>query len=319
MAGKAMTTDDFQRFLEMGLSIDDAPRPVDSLQEREALAWRLSESEGPLGKVLLGDLLLGQKVSYLRRDISALPFGRTLVAENFPVLAAQTDKNHWHWYYLGICHESGRGTPVDHAKAEEAFAMAHRLGNDVAGFEEIWAAYLRGASAMETVMRLRNYQGLVKPFARVSAKAIALLALGPVREIGSAEHVFRILELSGLLHEYFYHSAGARHIHVQTEAEMRQDLPPLKNLHTATAAVTLWLIARNSRRNPTGANPEEWLRQAIAPDNTSLAALIRQRVLDKEELDLVADLCDQHGWTDSALDRAVKATLAAIEAEADED
>lgn len=242
-----------------------------------------------------------QRLSHVRKDINAVPFARGLLAKSFADLDAKTPKDAWDWYWLGICYGVGRGTSVDHSKAAGAFRTARLLGNCFAEFEEIWTAFLSGMPAQEAIARLKEYSGPLQTYAKLSAAALTTLAIGPSVDIGNSHHVFRVLEISNLLREFYYHKGGSQHINIAVEAEMRQDIEQLKQCLTATSALALFIISKSSRRNPTGDDPSAWLRKSVHPENSALIELVMGNHLSAEDIQLASNICQQNGWEDSDL------------------
>jgi len=155
------------------------------IKAKEKLAWELHEQFPPAGSLLLGHLVLEQGTSYLKRDIGTKEFARTLVAESFRAVQDLEEKDGWDYYYLGLSHAYGRGTSRDYSLAAEAFSDSSRAGNPYAEFEAIWARYLAGGTRLEAILGLTALQGKLADFAAYSARALALLEIGPCREPGS--------------------------------------------------------------------------------------------------------------------------------------
>jgi len=277
----------------------------EAMIEKERVAWELHQSAAPAGSVLLGDMLIRNRTSFCDRELNVVPFARKLLKEAFASLATKGTKDLWDWYWLGVCHASGRGTLVNQAAAADCFRQAREAGNQYAHYEEIWSAYLSGAPAVETIYRFRYCGGPLYEFgfAELSARALALLEMGPVRNIGSTQHICRILEISRLLGEFYFHDPGHRHINVRIEREMAGDVDALTAMNTPPAALTLYLIAKKSRSNPTGKEPDVWLRAAVHPDNDSLLAVTKRDILGEEQLKLIAEVCQQNGWGESKICR----------------
>ncbi len=306
-----MNSDRFTDYIERGLSFEGSGGS-NVLQENERLAWELHDCGGPAGKVLLGDALLRTRISYLRKDVKAVPFARKLLEEGFAALSVKDPKEHWDWYYLGLCHELGRGTPVNHTQAAECFRNAKDAGNAYAEYEEMWSAFLGGTAAIETILQLRIYSGRLKEFAKRSAVALALLEMGPVREIGGGQHMWRILELSNCLREDYYHKAGGAHISVNIEKEFRLDVDSLKSMKTPCAALILFLISERSRSNPTGEQPDVWLCKATHPENSHLLSLVPGNNLSDEHLHSIVEVCIENRWQTSELCRVAQSMLEQI-------
>lgn len=311
MPAEIIHDDPFTDYIERGLAFEQSYglRGSDALKEKEEIAWRLHEQGSAAGGMLLGDLLISRRVSFARKDIQVVPFARELVVQSFQALNAIADKTHWDWYYLGLAHESGRGTTVNYSQAVECYRRSKELGNPYAEFEEIWFEYLARNNIMAAILRFRACEGRLKPYAEASARALSLLALGPVRELGSYPHAWRIFELSRLLHVFLYHDKGQRHLHIAIEAEWRADLPQLEALGTASAALVLFQIAKRSRRNPTSHKPLHWLRLAARPDSQEFFAIFKGQLDDEEELQVLSDLCAENHWGDSELARFVASEL----------
>ena len=315
-----MEDDPFGDYIERGVSFEQSHGLGGStaLKEKEELAWSLHEKGSAAGGMLLGDSLLRTRVSFSRREVKAVPFARALVDESFHALDANADKEHWDWYYLGIAHEFGRGTKVDHEQASECFRRANELGNPYAEFEEIWSKFLSDGRIFEAVLRLRAYDGKLKNFAEASARSLSLLALGPSREIGSHQHAWRIFEISQLLHLFLYHDAGSRHINIAVEAELRGDIELLEEMDSPSAAFVLFLIAKRSRRNPTSNEPLHWLRLAATPDSGEFLSLLKRQHLNEDELALLSEICSTNQWEESEVARYIASELELLEAD-DED
>jgi len=283
------------------------------------LAWELHESAAPAGTVLLGDRLIRNRVSFVKKELNVVPFARGLLERGLVSLAAKEAKDQWDWYYLGICHEFGRATPVDHRKAADCFRKAKKAGNNYAEFEEIWSSYLGGESALETIFRFRYCFGPLQSFAELSARALALLEMGPPREIGSVEQICRIIEISRLLHQFFFHDGGSRYVNRRVEQEMRLDIDALKAMATPSAALTLFLIYKRSRSNPAGEQPEILLRAAIHPENRSLVTIAKREIFDETQLKLITQVCHDNGWEETDICRFAVWALEHPDGEGDED
>lgn len=299
-----MDTDRFAEYVERTLSFGSSGhnRSQDAY-DKEALAWELHRSAAPAGSVLLGDELIRHRISFCDNQLDAVRFARKLLEEAFAALNAKEAKDGWDWYWLGICHELGRGTVVDQTKAADCFRHAREAGNLYAHYEEIWAEYLSGTPALETIFRFRYYSGPLQKFAELSARALALLEMGPVREVGSTKHILRMIEISKLLHEFYFHDGGKRQINIRVGKEMRCDVDALKAMANPTAALTLYLIAERSPVNPTGKTPDAWLRAAIHPDNHSLLTLLKREIFDETRLEKIAEVCQANGWEESKICR----------------
>jgi hypothetical protein len=312
-----MDCDKFAEYIERTLSFNGRGGR-EALCEKENIAWELHQSAAPAGSVLLGDLLIRNGVSFCRRELDAVPFARKLLKEGFAALAAKETKEHWDWYWLGNCHGLGRGTEVNHGKAADCFRQAREEGNSYAHYEEIWAAYLAGGPGLEAIFRFRYYSGPLQEFAEPSARALALLEMGPVRQVGSTQHICRILELSKLLREFYFHDGAHRHINVRVGKEMSLDVDALKAKGEPSAALALFLIATKSRANPTGKEPDAWLRAAVHPENRELLPLLKREILEEDRLKVVAEVCEANGWSDSPIGRFATWALTKADTEGDD-
>ncbi|MBX7210788.1 MAG: SEL1-like repeat protein [Verrucomicrobiaceae bacterium] len=303
--------DPFSDYIERGLAFEQSygSGGGDALKAKEAIAWRLHEQGSAAGGMLLGDSLISGRVSFLRKDIQVVSFARELVVRSFQALNAIADKTHWDWYYLGLAHESGRGTTVDYSQAVECYRRSKELGNPYAEFEEIWFEYLARSNILEAILRFRSCEGRLKHFAEATARALSLLALGPVREMGSYQHAWRIFELSRLLHVFLYHDKGQRQLHIAIEAEWRAEVPQLEVLGTASSALVLFLIAKRSRCNPTSQKALHWLRLAARPDSQEFFAIVKGQLNDEDELRLLSEVCAENQWGDSELARFVASEI----------
>jgi hypothetical protein len=315
-----MENDPFTDYIERELSFEKSHGfgGSSALKEKEELAWSLHENGSAAGGMLLGDSLLRTRVSFARREVKVVPFARNLVEESFRALDTNSDKDQWDWYYLGIAHEFGRGTKVDHQEAAECFRRAKELGNPFAEFEEIWSRFLSDGELIEAVLRLRACEGRLKDFADASARSLSLIALGPTREIGSYQHAWRIHEISQLLHLFLYHDAGSRHINIAVEAELRSDIDALEEADSASAAFVLFLIAKRSRRNPTSNEPIHWLRLAATPDSGEFVSLLRRQNLTEEELKALSEVCTMNDWKDSEIAKYAASEFELLEADDDD-
>ena len=311
MPAEISNDDPFSDYIERGLAFEQSygSGGSDALKEKEEIAWRLYEEGSAAGGMLLGDLLISGRVSFARKDIQVVPFARELVVQSLQALNAIADKTHWDWYYLGLAHDSGRGTTVDYRRAAECYRQSKELGNPYAEFEEIWFEYLSGSNILEAILRFRACEGRLKQYAEASARALSLLALGPVREMGSYQHAWRVFELSRLLHVFLYHDKGQRQLHIAIEAEWRAEVPQLEALGTASSALVLFLIAKRSRRNPTTQEALHWLRLAATPDSKEFFAIVKAQLNDENELRLLSELCAENQWGDSELARFVASEL----------
>lgn len=311
MPAEIIHNDLFTDYIERGLAFEQSygSGGSASLKEKEEIAWRLHEQGNAAGSMLLGDKLISSRVSFARSDIQVVPFARELVVQSFQALNAIADKTHWDWYYLGLAHDSGRGTTVDYRKAAECYRRSKELGNPYAEFEEIWFEYLAGGPIMGAVLRFRACEGRLKQFAEASAAALSLLALGPVREMGSYQHAWRVFELSRLLHQFLYHDKGQRQVHIAIEAEWRAEVPQLEALESPSSALVLYLIAKRSRRNPTSQKALHWLRLAATPDSQEFFAILKGQLSDEDELRLLSERCIENHWGDSDLARFVASEL----------
>ena len=268
------------------------------LAEVEEIAWGLHESGEPIGSIMLADKLIGNRVSFSRRGTNAVTFGKEIAEPAFRALEEKHEKSNWDWYYLGICHGFGRGTKIDHSEAAKAFREATRLGNQYSLLEWAWEEYLTGTSRIETIYRLADVEGILEPLARNGIRALRILEFGPVREIGSINHAFRINEISKLLHLSIYHAAASRTINVEVEKEMRLDVEALKALDHSLANFVLFLIAKQSRANPTGESCEVWLEKAIDRDNKIFYAVMKQHYYLEQYQDLITRVCEEKNWQD---------------------
>ena len=299
----------FQRHQDLSL----APVTFERMAEMEKIAWRLHEGSDPAGTIMLGDMLLTRGHSYVKGDLKVRAFAHEILPAAHLELVAKPPTDQWDWYWLGISHEMGRGTRVDHEQAAKAFQESRLQGNVLAGFEEIWSAYLAGASATESAARFAAYEGPAKQPALRSAKALNAMA-APPPEVGSESHLARIRELASLRHGDYWHISGHRLINVVAEAEFRKDLEALKALDTPVSALILHVIARSAAHNPTGESPEAWLRKSLSWDNTALLSWFREGNLSAEEI------CDLgvEGWGKAELEAWIhgvelSATAGAIE------
>lgn len=315
-----MERDLFNDYIQQGLAFEQSygSGGFPALKKKEGIAWSLYESGSAAGGMLLGDSLLTTRVSYLRRDLKVVPFARTVVDESFQALNEIEEKGEWDCYYLGIAHEFGRGTKVDHKLASEFFQKAKELGNPYGEFEAIWSGFLSDKAIYNAVSRFRSCEGKLACFAAASAQSLSLLALGPARDIGSYPHAWRIIEISQYLHQFLYHDAGSRHINITVEAELRGDVGVLESLNTAAAAFVLYLIASGSRRNPTSEDSNHWLRLAVVPNCIEFVSLAKGRNLSGEELKLILDVCDSNEWCDSEVARFAASEIELLEMDADD-
>ena len=301
---QAMGTDRFAEYIERTLSFGaSGHNGAQDAYDKEMLAWELHRCAAPAGSVLLGDELIRHRISFCDKQLDAVSFARKLLEEAFTALIAKKAKDRWDWYWLGMCHELGRGTTVDQPKAAACFRHARESGNLFAHYEEIWADYLSGTPALETIFRFRYCSGPLQKFAELSARALGLLEMGPVREVGSTQHILRLIEISKLLHEFYFHDGGKRHISIRVGKEMRLDVDSLKAMANPTAALTLYLIAKQSPANPTDRTPEAWLRDAVHPENHSLLSLMKREIFDESRLEMITEVCQANGWQESKICR----------------
>lgn len=303
--------DPFSDYIERGLAFEQSHGMggSDALKEKEEIAWTLHAQGSAAGSMLLGNSLLRSRTSFSRKDIHVVPFARALVIESFQALQAIEKKTHWDWYYLAVAHEAGRGTPVNHEQAACCYRRSKEMGNAYAEFEEIWFHYLSHGNIIEAILRFRSCEGRLKNFAEASARSLSLIALGPVREMGSYQHAWRVIELSRLLHEFLYHDAGSRHINIAVEAEWRSDVRQIEDIRSASAAFVLYLIAKRSRRNPTSQEPLHWLRLAATLDSTEFLSIVKRQIHNEDELRLLSDICVANQWSHSELAQFVASEL----------
>lgn len=315
-----MENDQFSDYIERELAFERSQGVggTTALKEKEEIAWSLHEAGSAAGGMLLGDSLLRLRNSFSRRDLDVVPFARSLIDKSFHALNAILVKESWDWYFLGIAHEFGRGTRVDHEQAFECFRKAKELGNPYAEFEEIWSKYLSDGAMLEAIFRFRAYKGKLENFAIESSRCLSLLALGPTREIGSYQHAWRVFEISQLLYLALYHAAGHRHINISVEAELRGNIEALEALETPSAGLVLYLIAKRSRRNPTSEKAIHWLRAAVTPDSDEFLSLFKRQRLNREELDLVSEVCASNNWANSKIACYVAAEIKALEMDEEE-
>ena len=258
--------EDFQRFQELSLT----SASLKAMEEKEAIAWRLHETSPPEGTILLGDLLIELGYSKMKPDLKARTYAReTLLPGAFQALVAKPPADQWDWYWLGIAYEMARGTDTNHALAARAFEQSKRVGNDLAGFEEAWSAYLADPNPSGGTQRFTQVEGPLKRCAERAATAFRVLS-APPETPGSESYLIRIRQLAELLHADYRHTGGSRLINVTVEAELRKDLETLKEAGTPLATLTLYFIAKGSRRNPTGETPEVWLTRALHRENAAL-------------------------------------------------
>jgi hypothetical protein len=302
----------FRGFSKLNAGLPVHTPPHKSLTEREQIAWKLHEAGNEAGAAMLGDMFLTFRNSFAGRVEDAVTAGRALASQGFAALTAKPGKSDWDWYWLGMCHGYGRGTPPNHVLAAECFRNAYEMGNEFAEYEEIWFAYLGGGSAIEAVFRLRRYAGPLKKYAAEAARCLSILAHGPVKEIGTEPHLFRILELGTLRHNELFHDIGRRRITTAIQAEMETDLDLLKAQEDPLAALALFLLATTAPRNPTKEPPETWLRKAVNPENLPLLALVEQLQLTEMNLKTVIQTCRLNGWDDCRLARSATEALALL-------
>lgn len=296
-----MKDDKFTAYTESCLGLERSWGWEKEIKAKEKLAWELHEQFPPAGSLLLGHLILEQKVSFLKRDIGTKDFARSLVAESFRAVQTLGKKDGWDYYYLGQSYIYGRGTSQDYSLAAEAFRESCRIGNPYAAFEAIWARYLAGGSRLEAILRLTTLSGKLADFAAYSARALTLLEIGPCREPGSSVHITRLLLLGHAARESIYHAHGTRHINIAIEKELREGVDDLRRLNTPRGNLALYLTARTSRSNPTGRQPLEWFADAIDPQLNELEVLCRAGELGSDELQMIVEQAKADGWIDSPL------------------
>ncbi len=272
------------------------------------MAWEIYEGFPPTGGLVLGHLILEQGTSYLKREIGTKDFAKELVSESFPATQRLEEKDGWDYYYLGLSHAYGRGTPRDYSLAADAFTKSVEAGNYYAEFEAIWARYLAGGSRLEAILDLTSLRGKLADFAAYSARALTLLELGPPKELASEAHIARLLLMRRALHDFIYHDHGARQINIAIEKELREGVGELKALKTPRGNLALYLTAWASRTNPTDKDPLDWFRDAVDPEIPELLFLCQKQQLNVEELRIIVQCAQSNGWSDSEL-----ASLAARE------
>ncbi|MCW1923993.1 hypothetical protein OKA05_15605 [Luteolibacter arcticus] len=273
-------TEDFQRYQELCLTTAS----FKTMEEKEAIAWRLHETSAPEGTLLLGDLLIELGYSKLKPDLKARTYTReTLLPGAFQALVAKPPADQWDWYWLGIAYEMGRGTDTNHELAAKAFEQSRLLGNDLAGFEEAWAAYLANGHPAEGAERFSRVEGPLRKCAAAAAAAFKCLS-SPSDPPGSEGYLERIRGLAKLLHADYRHTGGSRRINVTVEAELRKDLEALKEEGTPLGALTLYFVAKGSRRNPTGETEDVWLARSLHRDNGVLLKFLRDGTIPSADI-----------------------------------
>jgi hypothetical protein len=290
----------FNEYTERCLSLARGGGWGKEICAKEELAWTLHAEFPPTGSVLLGHLLLTQKVSHTRKDVKAREFARSLLSESVPALQAIEEKDGWDHYYLGICHIYGRGLPQSYSKAVESFEAACAQ-NPYANYEAIWARYLAGGSRFDALLGFMRLSGPLSDFAALSSRALGLLETGPVREVGSHAHLARLVLLRGALHSFIYHDHGAKLINIAVEKELREGVEELRQLKTTRGYLGLYLIATSSRANPTGRSPIEWFQDALDPSLEELQILCERRELGFDELKIIVERAERDGWLGSRL------------------
>lgn len=305
-----MKDEKFTEFTERGLALGRDGGWEKQIKAKENVAWELHEGFPPTGSLVLSHLILEQGRSYLKRDIGTKDFAKALVAEAFQATQNLESKDDWDFYYLGLSHAYGRGTPRDYLLAAESFTKSAEAGSYYAEFEAIWARHLAGGSRLEAILDLTSLRGKLADFAAYSARALTLLELGPPKELASEAHIARLLLMRRALHDFIYHDHGSRQINIAIEKELREGVEELKALRTSRGNLALYLTTKASRTNPTDRKPLDWFRDAIDPDVPELLFLCKRQQLDVEELRMIVDRAQADGWSDSEL-----ATFAASELE----
>lgn len=293
----------FTQFTEQCLDLGRYGGWSKEIHAKEGTAWELHEEFPPAGGLVLSGLILQQGRSYLRSEMGTKAFAKQLAAESFQAVLSLQEKDGWDHYYLGMAYQYGRGTTQDYSRAADAFSVANLAGNPYAQFEAIWSRHLAGGSRLDAVLALTDLRGKLADYAAYSARALALLELGRVRDIGSAGHFARILLLKRALHDFIYHDHGARQLRIAIEKELRAGVDELLPLQTPGAFLALYLTAKVSRVNPTGKEAIEWFRQAVGPGIELLETLCERKELSFEELRLIVERAEAEGWTDARLAR----------------
>lgn len=266
----------------------------------ESLAWKLHEELSPTGSLALAGRLLAYRVSFLRKDINAVKFARSLIESASAELSARESKDHWDCYFLAGCCK-------DSKEAVKWYFTAADKGNRYALFEGIWEELLSGGSRLEAILKLRQCSGSLRPYAQLGADSLSFLSTGPVREIGTTAHVFRVLQLSEIQHRQIANMRGSRMINVEVAREFERDAAALKELSTPLANFILYLIERNARGRATGKTSLEWLDAAVCPDLPELCDYFKVQRFRDEELDVIIAKVNEQGWRDSELCRLVEA------------
>jgi hypothetical protein len=296
-----MKDEKFTEYTERCLDLGRKGGWEKEIKAKEGVAWELHEMAPPTGSLLLSHLILQQGTSYLRRDIGTKEFAKQLASQSFQAVQNLEEKDGWDHYYLGLSYQYGRGTSQDYSLAADSFLAASQVGNRYAQFEALWARHLAGGSRLDAVLGLSDLRGKLADFAAYSARALALLELGQVREPGSSSHIARILLLKRALNDFIFHDHGARQIRIAIEKELREGVNELQHLQTPRAFLALYLTAKASRSNPTGKEAIEWFRKAINPEIEELETLCRRQDLSIEELRLIVEHAESEGWTDALL------------------
>src|SRR4051812_12749120 len=123
-----MKEERFTEYIECELALCREGGWEKEIKAKEALAWAIHTEFPPTGSLLLAHLLLQQKTSYLKQEITAKTFATALSAEALGAVQRIQEKDGWDHYWLGLSHLYGRGVGKDYLKAAEAFTASHNTG-----------------------------------------------------------------------------------------------------------------------------------------------------------------------------------------------
>lgn len=294
---------DFLEISELTASLEDQPFDDAVKEAREDLAWRHYESSGPIGSVILGGILMRKGRSVIKPDLNAITFARRIILDAVRHLEELPEKTSWDWYHIGVCYRDGLCTLVDHELAAMAFWEAERMNNAAARYEAVWSSLLsQRMSYAEAIEAFPRGPGPSESYAKIARASLSILSEQCTWEIGSSDHIRRIIRLTAVREGRCHHQAGQQYLLDRVHQILESEIEALKRTITPRNALALyWIECGTGGNRRTGSDFEEWFALAIDPENEPLLDCIRSGSFSFDELDTAYRICEEHGWQETTL------------------
>lgn len=293
---------DFQTYERLSLGLSRSASFRETTAAKEELAWKLHKDGGPAGEILLAFELLGKGYSTERKLPKVRSFARDLLFRAHVELLAKEDKSDWEWYWLGQATQFvGRFTDDAMRESAAAFYQARSSGNAYAEFEEIWLSYLLGESAYKCVNRFSQNAGPLAEFSAKAARALTVLALGPVRHSACEGRVVRILELWRMQWDFYRHTQGTRRLRQDSTLALAREAEENTWEDSPLGWLIRYLIPAPGRRD------QSMLLRALDPENSAMLWVIQG--LQLEDLQLLQRECAARNWGKSEIAQAIRERL----------